>query len=333
MSDRTLARLYDRAMREHQRRAVLVHWENGERVETPDWRFDRLVIRLALYLESRLQVRAGERIVVFGALSPLWLAADFAVLGLGAVSVGLAHTLSDEDVTGAVQSAGARAAFTTDADSAARLLHIGSRTGGLETVVTPQPSEDRGALPVAALLDMAATLDTPENAQSFRDTARALEPDAPALWHLGAAGADGIARLERLTHRQAMADVGERLLRRPGRRGDVAFVEGPVTRALRSACHAFVGDGLTTLAVGAGRPPQEVAALHPARLVVTAPLLAQIRLAAEDAAREGLPGVLDLPGLGRLRSRVLARRLRRSWGALSPSGPDVELNFDGGIHA
>jgi hypothetical protein len=30
---------------------------------------------------------------------------------------------------------------------------------------------------------------------------------------------------------------------------------------------------------------------------------------------------------------VLARRLRRSWGAFSPSGPDVELNFDGGIHA
>src|SRR5437899_2313185 len=51
----TLARLFLAAMRRHDRAAVLLHQDGTKWRETPDWRFERQVIRLALFLRERAQ--------------------------------------------------------------------------------------------------------------------------------------------------------------------------------------------------------------------------------------------------------------------------------------
>src|SRR3954470_18370108 len=79
----TLNRLHADAMREHARPSALLSHQDADWIATPDWRLDRRIIRLALYLHERLGVVPGQRVVLFSELRPEWLIADLAVLGLG----------------------------------------------------------------------------------------------------------------------------------------------------------------------------------------------------------------------------------------------------------
>ncbi len=57
----TLNQLYLQAMRHHAREAAVLA-RTGERWEPmPDWRFDRHVIRVALYLQERAGLKPGRR--------------------------------------------------------------------------------------------------------------------------------------------------------------------------------------------------------------------------------------------------------------------------------
>ncbi len=83
----TLSRAYVSAMREHDRKATLLHWTGGRWQETPDWRLDRLVIRLSLYLRERAGLLPGERVAVLSPLRWEWLLAEWSAVAQGAVAV------------------------------------------------------------------------------------------------------------------------------------------------------------------------------------------------------------------------------------------------------
>src|SRR6266540_1041634 len=85
----TIGDVHLAAMREHERKAALLDWEGGRWEETPDWRLDRHVIRLGLYLRERAGLLPGERIAIMSAPRPEWLLADLAVAVQGAVAVAL----------------------------------------------------------------------------------------------------------------------------------------------------------------------------------------------------------------------------------------------------
>jgi len=256
----TLTGLVDLGLRHHVRAAAMTWWTDGAFVPVPDWKLDRLAIRLALYGRERLGLEPGERLVVMGRLGWLWPALDFAAMGFGVVPVGLEHDLSDDEVVLACTEAAPRAAFATDPESAERLERL-RRTGrlGAATVVGEGLGEQDGVLPLARLMDLGAVLDTPERAQAFRAYSRQVAAASPALWH---AGKHGIVRL---THQAAMATTAPLLRARPAQAGDVAYVDGPrVTLHRRLALAAFVGDGYTTTALGReGRAGEDVAALRP----------------------------------------------------------------------
>ena len=117
--------------------------------------------------------------------------------------------------------------------------------------------------PIARMLDLAATLDTPERAQAFRLGVAQRRADAAALSHVGAEGAHC------LTHREAMELVATRLRAQPAQPGDVAYVDARASLDTRLALAAFVGDGLTTTALGVdGRTSADVVALRPHKLLV-----------------------------------------------------------------
>ena len=105
----------------------------------PDWKLDRLAIRLALFGRERLGLEPGARLVVMGRLGWLWPALDFGAMGFGVVPVGLEHDLSDDAVASAVAEVAPRAVFATDAPSAERLERL-RRAGRLG----PPPSWAKG---------------------------------------------------------------------------------------------------------------------------------------------------------------------------------------------
>jgi hypothetical protein len=299
----TLAALYDLGLRHHSRKAVLALPADGAFEPIPDWKLDRLAIRIALYARERLGLIPGSRLALFGRLGWLWPVVDFAALGFGAVSLGIEHDQPESAVASRLAEAAPRAVFATDPESAERLRRLveAGRLPGL-TVVAEGPGEAAGLVPLARLLDLGSTLDTPERAQAFRAVSRHVAPEAEALQHLGADG------FRRLTHREAMERVEGVLRARPARAGNVAYIEGPrVSLRLRLAWAAFVGDGLTTTALGReGRAEEEVRQLRPHELLASAEWLERVL----DRRGPRWPAGLDRPWARRRVLDVLGGNVR-----------------------
>lgn len=288
----TVAGLVDLGLRHHVRSAALAWWTGDTLEPVPDWKLDRLAIRLALFGRERLGLEPGERVVGFGRLGWLWPALDFAAMGFGVVPVGIEHDVSDEAVARVVAETAPRAAYATDPESGARLLRL-QREGrlGSATVVAEGLPDEPGLLPLAKLMELAAVLDTAERAQAFRAFSRRIAAEAEALWHAGPRG------LVRLTHHSAMAEIVPALRAHPAREGELAYVDAPrVTLRKRLALAAFVGDGYTTAALGReGRGVADVAQLRPHKALATE----SWPVAACDGRGPRWPGRLD---------RALARR-------------------------
>jgi len=299
----TVAGLYDLGLRHHVRPAAMAWWTGGALEQVPDWKLDRLAIRLALFGRERLGLEPGERVAVQGRLGWLWPALDFAAMGFGVLPVGLEHDLPDDAVASVFAGAAPRAAFATDAESAERLKRL-RRAGRLRgaTVVAEGLSEDEGLVPLAGLLDLAAVLDTAERAQAFRAFSRQVAPESPALWHVGARG------VVRLTHQAAMAQTAPVLRAHPAFEGDIAYLDAPrVTLRKRLALAAFVGDGHTTTALGReGRAAEDVAGLRPHKVLASESWVG----AACGGRGPRWPAALDRPWARRRVQNGLGGRLR-----------------------
>jgi hypothetical protein len=309
----TIAGLYDLGLRHHVRRAALAWWSDGSFEPVPDWRLDRLAIRVALFARERMGIEPGGRVALFGRLGRLWPAVDFGAMGFGVVPVGIEHDLGDDALAAVVAEAAPRAAFATDPESASRLQSL-RRAGRLAdtTVVAEGLPREEGLQPLAELLDLGSVLDTPERAQAFRAFSRQRPPEAPALWHAGPRGVDC------LSHREAMAQVEPVLRSRPALEGDVAYLDAPrVTLRKRLMVAAFVGDGHTTTVLGReGRAADDLGELHPHKAVASEPWL--------DPACDGRgprwPAGLDRGPAGRRVQQALGGRLRwvETGSAVSP---------------
>jgi hypothetical protein len=246
----TLAGMFLAAMRRHDRAAVLLQHDGVKWRETPDWRFERQVIRLALFLRDRARLAPGDRVAIVSGLRPESLVAELAAVAQGAAAVAIDPELPAAAVRRAIDETAPAVAFVADA----------AREGssGARAVVCFQGKAE-GAWAWSEALDLGGTLDTPERAQSFRAQARDVAADSRALGYL--AGSDGQLHCQFLT--QAEAVEGMRALRMgtPARKGAIAQVTASPTLAARLALLSFVLDGSTTCAVGL--PGPEVAGLQP----------------------------------------------------------------------
>jgi long-chain acyl-CoA synthetase len=284
----TLNRLHADAMREHDRPSALLSQEGEAWKPTPDWRLDRQVIRLALYLRERLGVEAGQRVALASELRPEWLIADLAVLGLGAVSVVIDPRMEAEELANALEDAEPRVIFVSTAGQH-RLERLDGRRARHDRLITLDTPVGDG-LPLYQVLEQGGTLDTPERAQAYRGDARGVGPDRPAVRHYQRAAGRGWDVVD-----LSQGEVIERLragwLREPARPGDLAYVCDPtVSLATRLALYAFLGDGYTTMALPSHGPNlSDLAALHPTKIVAPAALFA-------EAVRGGPTSVEERPG-------------------------------------
>jgi acyl-CoA synthetase (AMP-forming)/AMP-acid ligase II len=238
-------------MRRHDRAAVLLHHDGAKWRETPDWRLERQVIRLALFLRDRAGLAPGERVAIVSSLRPESLAAELAAVAQGAAPVTIDPELPAEALASAIEQAAPAVAFV--ADTAAR-AHV----KGARAVVCFEGKSD-GAWGFNEALDLGGTLDTPERAQSFRARAREVPAGSQALGYV--AGTDGASSCRFLSHVEAVTRMHALRAESPARKGAVALVASPPTLAARLALLSFVFDGSTTCAVG--MPGRAVAGLRP----------------------------------------------------------------------
>lgn len=305
----TLGAVHLGAMREHDRKAALLCREGDRWEETPDWRVDRNVIRLGLYVSERLGVLPGERVAVASPLRRESLLVDLATAVQGIVPVAVDPDLAPAELAAAVAEVAPRAVFAP-ATVLERLGLADVPPAGEDGGRTrpPPAAEARtfelvaldglpsGAATLSEVLDLGGTLDTAERAVAFRARVRGVAPDRPALAWVEAAPGRAPA-LRSMTHREAAEYVRALWAAEPARRGDLAYVSaGGAPAEVRLAALAFVGDGTTTLALGTpGREAEEIAALRPHKIVVVPAALEAAREHGADrrAAAAGVRGWLE----------------------------------------
>ncbi|TMB02518.1 MAG: hypothetical protein E6J64_16590 [Deltaproteobacteria bacterium] len=247
----TLASLFLAAMRRHDRAGVLLHQDGTKWRETPDWRLERQVIRLALFLRERASLVPGDRVAILSRLRPESVAAELAAIAQGAAAIAIDPELPSDTVRRAIEQAAPAVAFVPRGPER-------EQASGARAVVCFEGKAE-GAWAWSEALDLGGTLDTPERAQSFRAQAREVAASSRALGYL--AGLDGGSSCQYLTHAEAVARMRALRTELPARKGAVALVAAPPTLAARLALLSFVFDGLTICAVGT--PGRESAGLQP----------------------------------------------------------------------
>ena len=273
----TLSKLYVLAMRENTRKALFLHRVGDRWLDVPDWRLDRQVIRLGLFLRERLGLQPGQSVALVAPLRWEWLVADLAVVAQGAVSVAIDPALPDEQLTEALAAARPVIAFVSDGATLGRVQRLGDEGHQPHDLIAfDGPVSRDQAMLLTEVLDVGGTLDTAERANEFRAIARALSPDAPALVHAHRS-ANGSLRWDSLTQRDVIDRLKRFWLQHPADAGHLAYVSGPeVTPSARLALHALMGDGCTTVALGTpGCEPQEITELRPHGIVAPPAVLAR----------------------------------------------------------
>ena len=110
----TLNTLVMTAMRAHTRPGPFLEHIGNQWKPTPDWRFDRRVIRMGLYLREFVGVEAGDRVAIVSEARAEWLVADLAIAGLGAVSVAICPTMDPLLLSGLLADTAPKAVFVSD---------------------------------------------------------------------------------------------------------------------------------------------------------------------------------------------------------------------------
>lgn len=217
----TMNRILLHGARYHHRSVVFVSRDFGK---MPDWRADRLSIRVALALREGLSVGPGDFVALAMPLSIYWALVERAVWGLGAATLPL--------------SPGSRI------DRPVKAMFASSATGisnpGVPVIALDSDWD--------ALLERGGVLDTPERASSFRTSAREVLPDAVASIELGESGVE-------LRHADWVRRVARSFERFPpgfGARNVLALTEPHVSA--RVVLYAGWADGFTTVVLGSDAP-------------------------------------------------------------------------------
>ena len=211
-------RLLLHGARYHDRKAVFVSRELGE---TPDWRADRLSIRVALALREDLSVGPGDLVALLMPLSVRWALVERAVWGLGAATLPLSSP-----------SGFGRPVKAVFASSGEGLTSLGVPVVALDC-------------DWEALVDRGGVLDTPERASSFRAAARDTLPEAVCSIESGVElpHQDWVRRIEGFL---------ERFPPERGRRNLLAIAEPSLSA--RALLYAGWADGFTTVVLGPEDP-------------------------------------------------------------------------------
>jgi acyl-CoA synthetase (AMP-forming)/AMP-acid ligase II len=263
----TLGPIHLAVERKHERSAVVRRRDRGDPdrwLDTPDWRFHRHVIRIALYLRQRAGLKTGDRVAVVAPPGLEWLITTWAVMLEGGVVVALDPQGGADQWLDAWAQNTPRAALVADG-AAAAALSLTAKDARFLVLDGACPSE--ACVSFSEALDLGGTLDTAERANEFRARLRELSPEAPAVAH-----DDGDGRWSCLTQREVVHRLRAQWLVLPPRAGDIGYVTTTTpTLAMQLAAHGLVADGRSVIAFGSrAKQAEEIARLRPRTLVTKA---------------------------------------------------------------
>ena len=155
-------------------------------------------------------LQPGDRVVLMSETRPEWLVVDLAILCAGGITVPIYPTLSATQAQYIVQDSGARFAFVSSPEQAAKLQKVRHALASLEVIVLFDVHEGTtgSVLPLDEVAGRGHARMVAEwgVAKQFKDTARAIRPDDLATI-IYTSGTTGEPKGVMLTHDNIMSNV------------------------------------------------------------------------------------------------------------------------------
>jgi AMP-binding enzyme len=240
----TINRLLLHGSRHHDRAALFL----ARSGDVPDWRADRLSIRIALVLQEEMALEPRDVVALWLPLSVSSVLVERGLWGLGAASLSIPPELRASEVSVVLARARPRVLFVPSASQAGAL----SIPDSVASIVTLDESAVAGfGLALREVLDRGGVLDTPERASRFRATARSVTEGAVASIEIEPSSTGSLIERTQGDWARAAARFARRI---PPRKGARHVLDGSgVEHAPRIVIYAGWADGLTTLVLDGGR--------------------------------------------------------------------------------
>ncbi|MGZ3665315.1 MAG: AMP-binding protein [Ktedonobacterales bacterium] len=250
--EQNLAQLFRSRSKEY---ADSVDWRqkrDGRWVSATWGENQRLVNRLIAGLDE-LGARYGDRIGILSNTRWEWLAADWAILGLGAITVTIYPSLTPSTIATLLNDSGAKFLFVEDQQQYEKLTSIRANIPDVQKLIlfeeVPALNDDEWVMGFDELVGMSKR--TPDAADAFAaGRAEMLAPDDVATL-VYTSGTTGVPKGVVLTHANLLAEVwGARAMLPILRRGMVDVLFLPLSHVLGREQHLLCFErGIETVVV------------------------------------------------------------------------------------
>jgi len=202
----TIPRIFLHAVDGFDLPAAMRHREGGTWRDLSHREVEARVARLAAALAAA-GLERGDRVAILSENRPEWAIADYAVLGLGGVTVPVYATLPANQVAYILENSGARVIFVSTPEQARKVLEVRDGLPSLERVVAfDDPGAAAGVERFRDLLDAGRDAIERGEAGSFREAAQRVGPDDVATL-IYTSGTTGDPKGVMLTHANLASDV------------------------------------------------------------------------------------------------------------------------------
>lgn len=229
----TLPRIFLHAVDAYDRSDAMRYREGGTWRTLSHREVEERVTRLATALTA-YGLERGDRVAILSENRPEWAIADYAVLGLGGITVPIYGTLPANQVAYILENSGARVVFASTPEQVRKVLEVREALPALEHIVAFDPTGEPGVEHFRDLLDAGRTAIERGEAESFREAALRVGRDDVATL-IYTSGTTGDPKGVMLTHFNLASDVAAVLQAGFGavvRPGDTALSFLPLSHVL-----------------------------------------------------------------------------------------------------
>jgi long-chain acyl-CoA synthetase len=200
----TIPRLFLHLTDTFQKSALLLYKKGGRYLSLSTTEVRQEVERIALGLKD-LGVNPGDKVVLLAENSPWWVMTDYAILGLGAVTVPIYTSLVPDQIKYIISDSDSKVVIVSDRKLWDKVAEIRGDLPGIKHFVS---FEDRPAGSILSLAELEAKGEKSRQAvpSLFEDAARSVKPDDLASI-IYTSGTTGLPKGVMLTHANFTSNV------------------------------------------------------------------------------------------------------------------------------
>ena len=200
----TLSQMFLRFTSTYLKDPLLLHKIEGRYTPISTAEFASRVRGLTLGLKD-LGIKPGDKVVLLAENGPDWVAADYAILCLGAITVPIYTSLVPEQIKYIIRDSDAKAVITSNRSLREKVEAVRNDLPGVSFLLSFEEEQAQGSTPIQRIMEKGRPLDT-QNPGLFEKLARSVRPDDLASI-IYTSGTTGIPKGVMLSHANFVSNI------------------------------------------------------------------------------------------------------------------------------